>query len=66
MLPTIRFFVIMLMFTLLAGFCFMPTRTMPDNAIVLLDDQNHTYVSPGAPIRRRKTIARPGLLRREN
>jgi hypothetical protein len=47
MLPTIRFFVIMLLFTLLAGFFIVPTRTMPDNALVLLDDQNHTYVSPG-------------------
>jgi hypothetical protein len=36
----------MLFFTLLAGFFFIPTRTMPDNAIVLLDDQNHTYLSP--------------------
>ena len=46
MLPTIRFFVMMLFFTALAGFCIVPTRTMPDNAIVLLDDQNHTYLSP--------------------
>ena len=46
MLPTIRFAVIMLIFTLLAGFFIVPTRTMPDNAIVLLDDQNHTYLSP--------------------
>ncbi len=46
MLPTIRFFVIMLIFTLLAGFFIVPTRTIPDNAIVLLDDQTHTYVSP--------------------
>ncbi len=36
----------MLMFTLLAGFFIFPTRDMPDNAIVLLDDQNHTYISP--------------------
>jgi hypothetical protein len=47
MLPTIRFTVIMLIFTLLAGFFIVPTRDMPDNAIVFLDDQNHTYVSPG-------------------
>ena len=47
MLPTIRFFFIMLLFTFMAGFCLTPTRTMPDNAVVLLDDQNHTYVSPG-------------------
>ncbi len=46
MLPTIRFFVIMLLLTLMAGFCLVTTRTMPDNAIVLLDDQNHTYLSP--------------------
>ncbi len=36
----------MLIFTLLAGFFIVPTRSMPDNAIVLLDDQNHTYLSP--------------------
>ena len=47
MLPTIRFAVIMLLFTLLAGFFIVPTRTMPDNAIVLLDDQTQTYLSPG-------------------
>jgi hypothetical protein len=47
MLPTIRFFFIMLIFTLLAGFFIVPTRDLPDNAIVLLDDQNHTYLSPG-------------------
>ena len=47
MLPTIRFFVIMLIFTLLAGFFIVPTRDMPDNAVVLLDDQTHTYLSPG-------------------
>ncbi|MGO8762972.1 MAG: hypothetical protein ACLP2P_11955 [Desulfobaccales bacterium] len=47
MLPTIRFFVIILIFTLLAGFFIVPTRTMPDNAVVLLDDQDHTYTSPG-------------------
>ena len=46
MLPTIKFFFIMLIFTLLAGFFFVPTRTMPDHALVLLDDQNHTYLSP--------------------
>ena len=47
MLPTIRFFLIMLIFTLLAGFFIVPTRDMPDHAIVLLDDQNRTYTSPG-------------------
>jgi hypothetical protein len=36
----------MLMFILMAGFFFVPTRTMPDHAIVLLDEQNHTYLSP--------------------
>jgi hypothetical protein len=36
----------MLIFTLLAGFFIVPTRTVPDYAIVLLDDQNHTYLSP--------------------
>jgi len=36
----------MLFFTLLAGFFIVPTRSMPDNAVVLLDDQNHTYLSP--------------------
>jgi hypothetical protein len=46
MLPTIRFFFIMLIFTLLAGFFIVPTRTMPDHAIVLLDDQERTYLSP--------------------
>ena len=46
MLPTIRFFVIILFFTLLAGFFIVPTRTMPDHAIVLLDDQSRTYLSP--------------------
>jgi hypothetical protein len=46
MLPTIRFFFIMLLLTLMAGFCLVPTRSMPDHAIVFLDDQNHTYLSP--------------------
>ena len=54
MLPTIRFFVIMLFFTLLAGFFIVPTRTMPDNAIVLLDDQNHTYLSPSCANQEKK------------
>jgi hypothetical protein len=47
MLPTIRFTVIMLIFTFLAGFFIVPTRDMPDNTVVLLDDQTRTYVSPG-------------------
>ena len=46
MLPTIRFFVIMLIFTLWPAFSSSRPDTMPDNAIVLLDDQNHTYLSP--------------------
>jgi hypothetical protein len=46
MLPTIKFFLIMLIFTMLAGFFIVPTKTMPDHALVLLDDQNHTYLSP--------------------
>jgi hypothetical protein len=46
MLPTIKFFVLILMFTLLAGFFMVPTRGMPDHAVVLLDDQNRTYLSP--------------------
>jgi hypothetical protein len=46
MLPTIRFTVIMLLCTLLAGFFIVPTRDMPDNAVVLLDDQTRTYLSP--------------------
>jgi hypothetical protein len=46
MLPTIRFAVIMLLCTLLAGFFIVPTRDMPDNAVVLLDDQTRTYLSP--------------------
>ena len=54
MLPTIRFFLIMLLFTFLAGFCLTPTRNMPDNAVVLLDDQNHTYVSPGCANKEKK------------
>jgi hypothetical protein len=54
MLPTIRFFFIMLLFTFLAGFCLTPNRTMPDNAVVLLDDQTHTYVSPGCANKEKK------------
>jgi hypothetical protein len=47
MLSTIRFFFLMLIFTLLAGFFIVPTRDLPDSAVVLLDDQNRTYLSPG-------------------
>jgi hypothetical protein len=43
---TIRFVVIMLIFTFMAGFYVVPTRDMPDNALVLLDDQTKTYFSP--------------------
>jgi hypothetical protein len=44
----------MLLFTLLAGFFVVPTRTMPDNAIVRLDDQNQTYLSPGCANQEKK------------
>ena len=54
MLPTIRFFFIMLIFTLLAGFFIVPTRDMPDNAVVLLDDQTRTYFSPACADREKK------------
>ncbi|MFI5354734.1 MAG: hypothetical protein ACHQX0_03915 [Desulfobaccales bacterium] len=47
MYATFRFFAIMLIFTLMAGFFIVPTRSMPDNAIVFLDDANRTYLSPG-------------------
>ncbi len=46
MANTIRFVVIILIFTFMAGFYIVPTRTMPDQALVLLDDQNKTYFSP--------------------
>jgi hypothetical protein len=46
MLPTIRFFFIILICTLLAGFFIVPLQTMPDHAIVWLDDQHKTYLSP--------------------
>jgi len=44
----------LLIFTLLAGFFIVPTRTMPDHAIVLLDDQNHTYLSPACAAKEKK------------
>jgi hypothetical protein len=44
----------MLIFTLLAGFFIVPTRTMPDNAIVLLDDQTQTYLSPNCANQEKK------------
>lgn len=43
---TIRFVVIMLIFTFLGGFYIVPTRNLPDNAAVFLDDQHKTYFSP--------------------
>ncbi len=46
MANTIRFVVLILMFTFLAGFYIVPTRAMPDNAIVFLDESNKTYFSP--------------------
>ncbi|MCL4504261.1 MAG: hypothetical protein M1438_20745 [Deltaproteobacteria bacterium] len=46
MSDTIRFVVLILIFTFLAGFYIVPTRTMPDNALVLLEEQNKTYFSP--------------------
>jgi hypothetical protein len=54
MLPTIRFFVIILTFTLLAGFFIVPTRELPDHALVLLDEENHTYLSPACAAREKK------------
>jgi len=54
MLPTIRFFFIMLIFTLLAGFFIVPMRDLPDNAVVLLDDQTKTYLSPGCANQEKK------------
>jgi hypothetical protein len=66
MLPTIRFFVIILFFTLLAGFFIVPTQELPDHAMVLLDDQNRTYVSPGCADPDKKTYraARAGEARK--
>ena len=55
MLPTIRFFFMMLIFTLLAGFFITPTRDMPDNAVVLLDDQTQTYFSPACASQEKRT-----------
>jgi hypothetical protein len=68
MLPTIKFFLIMLGFTLLAGLFIVPTRTMPDNALVLLDDQNHTYLSPICANREKKDyrLARAAEARKLN
>jgi hypothetical protein len=58
----------MLIFTLLAGFFIVPTRTMPDNAIVLLDDQNHTYLSPSCASREKQDyrVARAAEARKFN
>jgi hypothetical protein len=46
MYATFRFFAIMLIFTLMAGFFIVPTRSMPGNARVFLDEANRTYLSP--------------------
>ena len=46
MANTIRFVTLILIFTFMAGFYIVPTRTMPDNALVFLDDQEKTYFSP--------------------
>ena len=54
MFATFRFFVILLIFTFLAGFFIVPTRTLPDHALVLLDDQNKTYLSPVCARREKK------------
>jgi hypothetical protein len=54
MLPTIRFFLIMLIFTFMAGFFITPIQKMPDHAIVLLDDQTRTYFSPACAERERR------------
>jgi len=45
----------MLIFTLLAGFFIVPTRDMPDNAVVLLDDQSGTYFSPACAGQEKRT-----------
>jgi hypothetical protein len=56
----------MLIFTLLAGFFIVPTRDLPDNAVVLLDDQNHTFLSPGCakPEKQDYRVARAAEARR--
>ncbi len=66
MLPTIRFFVIMLIFTVLAGFFIVPTISLPDYAIVRLDDQSRTYLSPACAAREQKAYreTRAGEARR--
>jgi hypothetical protein len=46
LLPTIRIVVIILIVAFWGGFGIAITQTMPDHAIVLLDDKNHTYLSP--------------------
>ena len=70
MLPTIRFFLLMLFFTILAGFFIVPSRPLPDYAIVYLDDQHHTYLSPACAGReqekyRRSTAAEARKLKYE-
>ena len=44
----------MLIFTLLAGFFIVPTRDLPDNAVVLLDEQTQTYFSPACAKREKR------------
>ncbi len=56
MANTIRFVVIMLIFTFMAGFYIVPTRPMPDNALVYLDDQNQTYLSPGCAPKEKRSL----------
>lgn len=59
MVNTIRFVFLMLIFTFLAGFYLVPTRPMPDNALLLLDDQNKTYFSPACAKTSGKQSLRP-------
>lgn len=56
MANTIRFVVIILIFTFMAGFYIVPTRTMPDNALVLIDDQTKTYFSPNCAAEEKKPL----------
>ena len=44
----------MLLCTLLAGFFIVPTRDLPDNAVVRLDDQTQTYLSPACADREKR------------
>ncbi len=58
-MPTLRFVVIILLFTLMAGFYIVPTRAMPDNAVLLLNDEVKTYFSPKCAQNEKKML-RPG------